>query len=150
RPTHLSCNRRNSPCFVSPVSVTTFGVSSRDGTSIPRNDMSYLPPSSLYLNEPEPAPLLHPDPHPEPRRESVDETHIEPLRLAAKTPTPSAPPHMVVPPPHTVERVIEHVPSEPRHVEPHFEPHVERVVERHVERAHVPEPPPHVPHASTE
>jgi hypothetical protein len=77
--------------------------------------MSYLPPSSLYLHEPEPPP--RPQPHPEPHREREPEAHLEPLRLTERVPLPPAPPIPAAPPmhtyvtspsiPHTVERIID-------------------------------------------
>jgi hypothetical protein len=78
--------------------------------------MSYLPPSSLYLNDPEPQPVPTPEPYPEPHRGSPPEAHLEPLRLGQgpAPATPSAPPaHMYVTAPaipHTVERILDQPP----------------------------------------
>ena len=141
--------------------------------------MSYLPPSSLYLHEPQPAP--RPEPHPEPHREP--EAHLEPLRLTERVPFPTAPPIPAAPPhmyvtspsiPHTVERIIDPPQSRmptmppmspamtpPPHVVEHVTERVierpneapqviERVVERFIEQPPEPTPPPHVVEHVTE
>ena len=132
--------------------------------------MSYLPPSSLYLHDPEPAPP--PEPHPDPHQ-SPHEAHLEPLRLGAQAAPAAPPPQMYVTAPsipHTIERIIDQPPPmlprmpamgpmtpamapPPPHVVEHViervveRPHeapqvVERIVERIIERQ--PEPPPQV------